>query len=96
VKQYWVYILSSRSRTLYVGVTSNLTQRIYQHRHQLMAGFTKRYNITRLVYFEETNSVHAALKREKELKGWLRSRKIALIESFNPAWRDLGKDILDS
>ncbi len=94
VKSYWVYIVTNCSRTLYSGVTNNLTRRVYEHRQKLYEGFTKRYNISQLVYYEETHDVKAAIAREKQLKGWLRSKKIALIDSFNPQWQDLGDDVL--
>jgi putative endonuclease len=89
VKQYYVYIMTNKSKTLYVGVTDNLERRLYEHENKLVEGFTKRYNITKLVYFEETNDVLSALQREKQVKGWLRRKKIALIESVNPNWTDL-------
>jgi len=88
-KQYYVYILANISRRLYVGITNNLERRIYEHKHKLMPGFTSEYNITRLVYIETTSDALAAIAREKQLKGWLRSKKIALIESQNPGWEDL-------
>jgi putative endonuclease len=77
VKQYYVYILASRSRNLYVGVTNDLERRVYEHKQKLVPGFTTKYNIDRLVYFEATEDVHAAISREKQIKGWLRSKKIA-------------------
>ncbi len=86
---YAVYILASKSRTLYIGVTNDLMRRLYEHKHKLVQGFTSKYNIHRLVYFEQTEDVNAAIEREKVLKGWLRSRKIELIESMNPTWEDL-------
>ena len=91
MKTYHVYILSSRRRTLYTGVTGDLQHRIYEHRHKLIEGFTKQYNVTQLVYFESTNEVHAAISREKQVKGWSRSKKIALIRSMNPEWKDLAE-----
>jgi putative endonuclease len=92
VKTYYVYIMASQSRTLYVGVTNNLERRVYEHKHKAIEGFTSRYNINRLVYFAETNDVTAAIAREKEIKGWLRKRKVALIEEMNPGWRDLSAE----
>jgi putative endonuclease len=89
-RQYYVYILTNQSRTLYIGVTNNLERRIYEHKHKLVPGFTAKYNITRLVYFEVTQDVLSALSREKQIKGWLRSKKTALIESINPEWKELG------
>ena len=84
--------MTNRSQTLYTGVTNNLQRRMYEHKHLLLAGFTSKYQITRLVYFEETFDVYAAIAREKEIKGWLRTKKIALIESMNPDWRDLSEE----
>jgi len=88
-KTYHVYIMSNQSRTLYTGITNNLVKRVYEHKNKLVPGFTAKYNISRLVYFEETGDVRAALAREKQIKGWLRQKKIALIESSNPKWMDL-------
>ena len=89
--QYYVYILTNRSRTLYTGVTNNLERRVYEHKRTVSDGFTKKYNITRLVYFETTDDVRSAIEREKQIKGWLRSRKMALVESMNPEWSDLAE-----
>ena len=83
------YIMTNRSRTLYTGVTNNLERRVEEHRSKLVPGFTSKYNITRLVYWEEYRDVRAAIAREKEIKGWLRRKKIALIESMNPHWDEL-------
>ena len=94
MKTYYVYILSSWRRTLYVGVTNDLHRRIYEHRHHVLEGFTKRYNVTQLVYFESTTEVLAAISREKQIKGWSRSKKIGLVRSVNPEWRDLAPEIL--
>ena len=91
-KQYYVYLMASKSHVLYVGLTNDLQRRVEQHKQKLVEGFTARYNITRLVYYEVTNDVHVALAREKEIKGWRRSKKVALIESVNPTWRDLSDD----
>ena len=88
-KQYYVYIMTNRSRTLYVGVTNDLERRVYEHKQKLILGFTQRYNITQLVYYEATSDVRSALAREKQIKGWLRAKKIALIGSANAEWRDL-------
>jgi putative endonuclease len=88
-KTYYVYIMTNKSGTLYTGVTNDLKRRVLEHKEHLVPGFTKRYNITRLVYYEETNDVHSALAREKQIKGWLRRKKVELIESVNPQWRDL-------
>jgi putative endonuclease len=88
-KQFYVYIMTNKSRTLYTGVTNDLARRVYEHRKKLVAGFTAKYNIDRLVYYEATEDVNAAISREKQIKGWLRAKKIALIESINPKWTDL-------
>ncbi len=92
MKHYYVYIMTNCSKTLYIGVTNNLQRRVYEHQHHLVAGFTSKYHMTRLVYFEATSDVNAAIEREKQLKGWLRSKKVALIESINPDWRDLSEE----
>lgn len=90
-RNYFVYILASKSRRVYIGVTSNLEQRTWQHKNKVVEGFTGQYNIDRLVYFEETTDAQAALEREKELKGWRREKKLALIETGNPTWCDLSE-----
>ena len=87
--QYYVYIMTNGVRTIYIGVTNDLTRRVYEHQHKLADGFTKKYNITMLVHYEVTTDVQSAIAREKQLKGWRRSKKIDLIESSNPAWVDL-------
>ena len=92
MKQYYVYIMTNKSGTLYTGVTNNLERRVYEHKNKLVDGFTKKYNITKLVYFEATGGVNAAIEREKQIKGWLRKKKVDLIESINPGWKDLSKD----
>jgi putative endonuclease len=92
MKQYYVYIITNRSRTLYAGVTNDLIRRIYEHKNHLVKGFTDKYNITKLVYYETTNDVKSAIEREKQIKGWLRRKKIDLIESVNPEWKDLSED----
>ena len=89
MKRYYVYILANASKTLYTGMTNDLERRIYEHKHKIIPGFAKRYNLTRLVYFEDTTEVKQAIAREKEIKGWVRQKKIALIESTNPGWDDL-------
>ncbi len=89
--QYYVYIMSNRSKTLYTGVTSDLLRRVYEHRQRLVEGFTKRYNLTMLVYYEVTTDVQSAISREKQIKGWLRSKKITLIQSVNPYWDNLSE-----
>ena len=92
MNQYYVYIMTNRSKTLYTGVTNDLTRRVYEHKNKMIDGFTKKYNITKLVYFEETNDILSAITREKQIKGWLRSKKIALIGSVNPKWEDLSEE----
>ncbi len=92
MKHYHVYIIANRSKTLYTGITNNLQRRMYEHKHQLVAGFSSKYHLTRLVYAEETSDVYAAIAREKHIKGWVRAKKIALIESVNPDWRDLSEE----
>jgi putative endonuclease len=91
VKTYYVYIMASGRRTLYVGVTGDLRRRVHEHRQKLVAGFTKRYNATRLVYFEEFHEVTEAIAREKQIKGWSREGKIIQIRSHNPKWEDLAR-----
>lgn len=93
--QYYVYILASnKNGTLYIGVTSNLVKRIYEHKNELAEGFTKKYSVHNLVYFEITESVESAIAREKQLKKWNRAWKIRLIEKTNPEWRDLYMEII--
>ena len=92
MRQYYVYIMTNDSRTLYTGVTNNLERRVFEHKNHLVEGFTTKYKITKLVYFEETGDVTAAIAREKQIKGWLRRKKVALIESVNPEWQDLSSE----
>ena len=90
-----VYLLASRRHgPLYVGVTSNLVQRVWQHREGLADGFTKKYGVKTLVWFDGTGSIEAAIAREKQIKNWKRAWKVALIEKDNPGWRDLYEDLL--
>ena len=90
---YFVYILSNwNDSVVYIGVTSNLSKRLYEHRNGLADGFTKKYTVHKLVYFEQTSDVYSALSREKQLKNWSRSKKNTLIEQQNPTWRDLSLD----
>jgi len=88
-KTYFVYIMSNRSKTLYTGVTNSLIRRVREHKLGIGSVFSARYRLDRLVYFERFEDVHNAIEREKRIKGWLRAKKIALIVSVNPAWRDL-------
>jgi putative endonuclease len=90
-KEYYVYIMTNTSRTLYRGVTNNLARRVYEHKNKLIPGFTSKYKIKILVYYEVASNAQAALAREKQVKGWLRAKKIALIESINPQWKDLSQ-----
>ena len=91
MKQYYVYIMSSEWRTLYAGVTSGLEARVWQHKNHALPGFTSRYDIDRLVYFEAFGEVSQAIAREKQIKGWKRAKKVALIDSGNREWKDLSK-----
>ena len=91
-KIYYVYLMTNRSGTIYTGMTNDLFRRVFEHKTKSVAGFTKKYNIDRLVYFEDTDNVDAAIAREKQIKGWLRKKKIALIEKDNSNWEDLSKD----
>jgi len=86
---YYVYIMTNKSRTLYTGVTNDLERRVYEHKHKLVPGFTSKYNITRPVWYETFSDIREAIDWENRIKGWLRSKKIALIESKNPSWADL-------
>jgi putative endonuclease len=88
-KTYFVYIMSNRSKTLYTGITNSLVRRVAQHKRGEASKFTAKYKLDRLVYYERHEDVHRAIGREKEIKGWLRIKKIALIVSVNPVWRDL-------
>jgi putative endonuclease len=94
MRTFYVYILASRTHRLYVGVTNDLVRRIYEHRSGA-SDFTRRYRITRLVYFETTGSAYSAITREKQIKGLLRKKKIDLIERSNPKWNDLAANWLD-
>jgi putative endonuclease len=94
-KQFYVYILASKPNgTLYTGVTSNLIQRVWQHKHDVIQGFTRKYNVKILVYYEVHENAESALTREKKIKRWRRAWKLGLIENSNPEWRDLYEDIL--
>ena len=89
--EYYVYIMTNKSRTLYTGVTNDLERRVYEHKHKLVPGFTSKYNITRLAWYESFANVEEAIESEKRIKGWRRSKKITLIESKNPDWEDLSR-----
>jgi len=95
MKDYYVYILASkRNGTLYIGVTNDLVRRVYEYKNNLVKGFTSKYNVHRLVYYEDTNDIDVALNREKQLKKWRRKWKLELIEKMNPDWRDLYNEII--
>ncbi len=95
MKDYYVYILASKKNgTLYIGVTNDLIRRIYEHKNNIVEGFTKKYNIHELVYYEKTNDSYSAIQREKRMKKWNRQWKIELIEKSNPQWKDLYKEII--
>ena len=92
MNQYWVYIATNSPRTLYTGVTNDLVRRMYEHKHRLVRGFTSKYHIDRLVFFEVTSDVRAAIAREKQIKAWRREKKVRLVESVNPDWKDLSAE----
>lgn len=92
MKTFYVYIMSSKNRILYTGVTSNIKKRVYQHKNHLMPGFTDKYNISHLVYIETFGDALSAIAREKQIKHWRREKKINLIDSQNPKWLDLAAD----
>jgi len=94
VRNYYVYILASkRNGTLYIGVTNDLTRRIYEHKNGWADGFTKKYNVKMLVYFDSTNNIESAITREKQIKKWHRNWKLKLIEGMNPDWKDLSLEL---
>jgi putative endonuclease len=93
MKTYFVYIMTNKSRTLYIGVTNDLSMRVEQHKSKAIPGFTSKYYLDRLVFFEEFDDIRTAIEREKQIKGWLRRKKIALIEASNPRWEDLSTSI---
>ncbi|MFN8593583.1 MAG: GIY-YIG nuclease family protein [Thermomicrobiales bacterium] len=90
-RTYWVYIMTNRSGSLYVGVTNDLNRRVHEHRQRLIPGFAAAYRIDELIYAEPFSEVRDAIAREKQIKGWRRSHKVALIEQANPEWNDLGE-----
>jgi len=90
--QYYVYIMAGKSAVLYTGVTNNVERRVLEHKRKLAPGFTRQYNVDRLVYYETWADVRDAIAREKQIKGWLRKKKVALIESKNPGWEDLSAE----
>jgi putative endonuclease len=95
MKAFYVYIMGSKTGTLYVGVTSNIERRVYEHKNHLLPGFTDKYNVDRLLYYEETNNPTSAISREKQIKAWRREKKVKLIDSMNVEWNDLSGDWYD-
>jgi putative endonuclease len=93
MSQYYVYIMASRSGVLYTGVTSDLNKRVGEHKEAQIPGFTKRYKVHRLVYYETTNDVNAAIAREKQIKRWRREKKVKLVETINRGWDDLAREV---
>ena len=91
-RRYFVYIMTNPSRTLYAGITNSMRRRVRQHTEKLIDGFTAKYNITRLVYYESFVDVRNAIEREKQIKAWTRAKRVALIESVNPRWDDLSRE----
>jgi putative endonuclease len=92
MRQFWVYILTSRSGVLYIGVTNDLERRVFEHKKKRVPGFTARYNVDRLVFYEAFRDPAQAIEAEKRIKGWKRDKKVALIESRNPQWNDLSAE----
>ena len=93
--QYYIYILSNwNDKVIYIGVTNNLKRRVYEHKNEIIDGFTKKYHVHKLVYYETTTDVKAALEREKQLKGWKREKKDSLVTDMNPNWKDLYDEIV--
>ena len=95
MKKYFVYIMASRRNgTLYIGVTNDIVRRVYEHKNNVIKGFTEKYKVHHLVYLEETDDINSAIAREKQLKKWKRDWKIRLIESMNPEWKDFGEELI--
>jgi len=92
MKKYYIYIMSSESRVLYVGVTNNLRRRVIEHQEGIVEGFSQKYKIKKLIYFEEYTNVNEAITREKQLKNWRREKKVFIIEQLNKEWKDLSKE----
>jgi len=92
MNNYYVYIMSNTTGTLYVGVTNNLSRRVYEHKNGVVDGFTKKYDVHRLVYFEQSVDIQSAISREKQIKGWTRQKKIDLIKAENPNYQDLSEE----
>ena len=94
-KTFYVYLLTNwNNKVMYVGVTNNLQRRVFEHKEKMVKGFTQKYNVTKLVYFEQTSDIATALNREKEIKKWRRAKKNTLVENNNPLWCDLSKNFL--
>ena len=92
MNEYYVYMMANKSRTLYTGVTNDLERRVDEHKSKCTPGFTSKYNITQLIWYDQFGDIHKAIEYEKRIKGWSRAKKIALIESKNPKWQDLSDD----
>ena len=95
MREYYVYITASHRGTLYIGVTNDLTRRVYEHRNKVAPGFTAKYNVSKLVYFESSDDVASAIAREKQIKAWRRSKKVTLLENANLYWDDLASEWFD-
>jgi putative endonuclease len=95
-KQYYAYIMTSISGILYIGVTYNLARRVFEHKSEVVKGFTSRYKIKQLVYYEASENIEPAIQREKQIKGWTREKKVKLINSVNPEWKDLSLEFMDA
>lgn len=95
MRTFYVYIMASKSGTLYVGLTSNINKRLYEHKSHLIPGFTDKYDVDRLLYVEAIRDSISAIKREKQIKKWRRQKKVSLIDSVNPQWKDLSEDWYD-
>src|SRR6266571_4370946 len=95
-RQFYVYIMSSERQTIYTGVTNDLVRRVWEHKQRLVPGFASKYDCTRLVWYEATEDVRAAIEREKQIKSWVRRKKVALIRTMNPGWDDLSAAWLPS
>lgn len=91
MREYYTYIMANKNQRIYVGMTGDLEQRVYQHKHKLVEGFTKKYNMTQLVWYERFSNVDEAIEAEKRIKGWRREKKVALIQLMNPRWNDLAE-----
>ena len=91
MKNYYIYIMTSQSGTMYIGMTNDINKRVYQHKNHLIPGFTDKYNVDQLLYVETTSDPVSAIRREKQLKKWRREKKVALVDSQNPDWKDLSE-----